>query len=839
MGNRPTRIFQIAKELNISHTEILSFLKGQGIDIASHMSPVDEVIHQKILSEFSKDKENIDRIRKEQVRREIHDTRVRQEQQTKKTFKLLSLDDQRALEQKEAKEEKLRKEKERQEKLEAEKRAAEEADKAKEEKVKAAEEKKKAAEKAAEEKKKEEAKKAEQKKKEKTPKISSKKRKLRRIDLSGIPSGDGTSARPAKGKSRSKDSGKTQKSVQERVRQTLSKIDKKSKRKTYKKSRDDSSIETELEAGSLPVIEIPEFASVDELAKLFSVSPSNVIQKCFNLGVLATINQRLEWDTIELLAMEYEYTAEKQSDVGEEIFSLDETEEDIENAESRAAVVTVMGHVDHGKTSLLDYIRSANVVAGESGGITQHIGAYRVILESGQSITFLDTPGHEAFTAMRARGAQVTDIVILVVAADDSVMPQTIEAISHAKAAGSPIIVAINKIDKPGADIDKVKRELSDHGILVEDWGGKIQSVAVSAKTGEGIQDLLNSITAEAELMELKANRDTLARGTVVDSRLDKGHGPMATVLIQKGTLNIGDPFICSDYSGKVRAIMNERGQRITEAGPSDAVQILGFEHVPQAADIFAVVENERELKRIASERQRVSREIAQKKISTHSLDSMSAMIKKGAIKKLALIIRGDVDGSVEALSESIEKLNTEEVSVNIVQKSVGMISESDVLLAEASHAVIIGFNVQISANAKLQAKQAGVEIRSYKIIYNALEDVKMAMEGLLEPEEVEEVKGRAVIQAQFKIPKIGFIAGAKVVDGLIARNLTARLIRDDEVLVDHATIISLKRFKDDVREVKDGLECGIGLEGVNKYKEGDEIVVYEVKKIKRTLESN
>ncbi len=835
MGSRPIRIFQIAKELNISHTEILSFLKAEGVDVASHMSPVDEVIYQKILTEFSKDKETVDRMRKEQVRREIHDSRVLQEQKTRRSFKILSIDEQRALERKEAEERKKREEEEQKRKQEETRRQEKERKKAE---ALAAEKKKQAELEAAEQKKKQAVEERKKKETEKVTKISSKKRKLRKIDLSEIQPSSGTSARSSKSRGKSTQDSKAQKSVQERVRQTLSKLEKKPKKKSHKKTRTETR-EIEVSSGNFPTIEIPEFASVDEIAKLFSVSPSDIIQKCFNLGVLATINQRLEWDTIELLAMEYEYTAVKQTDVGEEIFSMEDTEEDLEKAEPRAPIVTVMGHVDHGKTSLLDYIRSENVVAGESGGITQHIGAYRVNLDSGQSITFLDTPGHEAFTAMRARGAQVTDIVVLVVAADDSVMPQTVEAINHAKAAGSPIIVAINKIDKAGADIDKVKRELSDHGILVEDWGGKVQCVPVSAKTGEGIEDLLNSILIEAEVMELKANRDTLARGTVVDSRLDRGHGPMATVLIQKGTLHVGDPFICSDYSGKVRAIMNERGQRITEAYPSDAVQVLGFEQVPQAADIFAVVENERDLKRITGERQRISREIAQKKIGAHSLDSMSALIKKGAIKQLPLIIKGDVDGSVEALSESLEKLNTEEVGVNIIHKSVGMISEGDVLLAEASKAVIIGFNVQVGPNAKLQAKQAGVEIRNYKIIYNALEEIKLALEGLLEPEEVEEIRGRAIVQAQFKIPKIGFIAGAKVVEGQISRNLRARLIRDDEVIVNNASILSLKRFKDDVREVKEGLECGIGLEGVSKYKEGDEIIVYEVKKIKRTLEEN
>ncbi|RMF08270.1 MAG: translation initiation factor IF-2 [Candidatus Neomarinimicrobiota bacterium] len=714
----------------------------------------------------------------------------------------------------------------------------EEAKRAEEARLKAEAEAEEKARAAAEEKKRVEEERKKQEAAKKPEKISSKKRKLRKIDLSEIQGDTGSSARTTKSRKKQDSSKETQKSVEERVRQTLSKLERKPKKKSHKRTKHET-VEESVSPGSLPTFEIPEFASVDELAKLFNVSPSEIIQKCFGLGVLATINQRLEWDTIELLAVEYGYTAVKQSSGGEELFSLEETDEDLEQAEPRAPVVTVMGHVDHGKTSLLDYIRKSNVVAGESGGITQHIGAYKVDLPQGQSVTFLDTPGHEAFTAMRARGAQVTDIVVLVVAADDSVMPQTVEAINHAKAAGSAMVVAINKIDKPGADVDKVKRELSDHGVLVEDWGGKVQCVPVSAKTGEGIPELLNAILLEAEIMELKANRNTLARGTVVDSRLDKGHGPVATILIQKGTVHVGDPFICSDYSGKVRAIINERGQRIKEAGPSDAVQILGFEQVPQAADIFAVVEDEKDLKRIASERQRISREIAQKKIASHSLDTMSALIKQGTIKQLPLIIKGDVDGSVEALSDAVEKLNTEEVGVTVIHKAVGMISEGDVLLAEASKAVILGFNVQVSANAKLQAKQAGVEIRTYKIIYNALEDIKLALEGMLEPEEVEEVRGRAVVQAQFKIPKIGFIAGAKVTEGIVSRNLSARLIRGEEVVVDHTAITSLKRFKDDVKEVKEGLECGIGLEGVNKYQEGDEIVVYEKKQIKRTLETS
>ena len=557
-----------------------------------------------------------------------------------------------------------------------------------------------------------------------------------------------------------------------------------------------------------------------------------------SLGVLATINQRLDWDLIQLLSEEFGYTAEKMEDVGDELFSLDQTEEDIEKGVERPPVVTVMGHVDHGKTSLLDYIRKTNVVGGESGGITQHVGAYRVQLKDGNAVTFLDTPGHEAFTAMRARGAQVTDIVVLVVAANDGVMPQTIEAIDHSKAADVPLIIAINKIDLPDVDLERVKRELSENNVLVEDWGGKIQAIPISAKTGEGVDDLLASMMVESEMLELKANIDTLARGTVVDSKLDKGHGPIATVLIQKGLLKVGDPFICNNVPGKVRAMMNERGQRIKEAGPSFPVQILGFDQVPQSADIFAVVDDEKEIKRIASERQRLKREIDQKKIAAQSLDAMSALIKEGAIKNLPIILKGDVDGSIDALSEQLEKIANEEVGVQVIHKAVGMVSESDVLLAAASNAVIIGFHVQISSNAKLQARQEGVDIRSYNVIYNAVEEVTLALEGLLEPELVEESLGSATVQAAFKIPKIGFIAGSKVLEGTIVRNAKARILRDDEEIAS-GEINSLKHLKDDVKEIREGFECGIGVDNFSKFKEGDIIVCYEIKSIKRTLELN
>ena len=456
--------------------------------------------------------------------------------------------------------------------------------------------------------------------------IPKQKKKLRRINLSDIESKVGLSSKSSKPQKQNVDS-KKNKSAAETVRKITATIDSKNKKKIYKKDKGQDT-EQSLDLESRP-IQIAEFSSVDELSKIFDTKPNDIIQKCMALGVLATINQRLDWDVIELLAEEFGYKAERMEDVGEDLFSLDETDEDISNAIKRPPVVTVMGHVDHGKTSLLDNIREANVVSAESGGITQHIGAYSVSLKDNQSLTFLDTPGHEAFTSMRARGAKVTDIVVLVVAANDGVMPQTIEAIDHAKAAEVPLIIAINKIDLPDIDIEKVKRELSEREVLVEDWGGKIQAIPISAKTGDGIEDLLSSIILETEMLELKANKDTLARGTVVDSKLDKGHGPIATVLVQKGTLKVGDPFICNNISGKVRAMMNEHGERIKEAGPSTPVLILGFDQVPQSADIFAVVDDEREIKRIASERQRLKREIDHRKISAQSLDAMSALIKE------------------------------------------------------------------------------------------------------------------------------------------------------------------------------------------------------------------
>ncbi len=819
-----TRVFQIAKELNISHTDILNYLKSKNVEISSHMSPVDKEIHKMIMDEFAKDKEEVDRFRKERVRREIHDTRLKAQQQTTKKLKLLSLSEQRELEKKEVENKEIEKKKELDKlRLENELKASKithksgKSDKQKEIRAKAPQEPS-----------------SNKKAKELKKKFKSQK-KLRSINLSTIsPEYAGGSKKSTKEKPKTNEN-TNQKSVKTKVRGILAQMDVKTKKKSYKKGKTKSDAKSS-ESVKKPKIKIAEFSNVEELAKIFEVTSSEIIQICIELGMLVTKNQRMNWDIVELLADHFGFAPEKITDIGENLFEIEDTDEDKENATPRSPIITVMGHVDHGKTSVLDYIRKSKVVDDESGGITQHIGAYKVEYND-RNLTFLDTPGHEAFTAMRARGAQVTDIVVLVVAADDAVMPQTIEAINHTKAANVPLVVAINKMDLPGADPEKVRRSLSEQDVLVESWGGKYQDIEISAKTGNGMDNLMESLLLETDVLELKSNKDCSARGTVIDSRLDKGLGPVGTVLIQKGTLNVGDLFICGDSPGKVRALTNEHGSKLKHAKPSDAIQIQGFDRVPQAADLFAVVDNDKELKRISSERRRIRREIEQKKMA-FSLDQMSSLIKEGNIKTLPLIIKGDVDGSVEALAESLEKIKSDEVGINVVHKSVGMITESDVLLAQASKAVIIGFHVQVSSNARLQANQAGIDIRTYNVIYQAVEDLTMALEGLLEPERREKSLGTAEVLTQFKIPKIGFIAGCKVVNGVIIRNGKARVSRDGELLLE-GMINSLKRHKDDAKEVKEGLECGIGVEGMKKFQEGDVIEVYEIKEVKRKLELN
>ena len=620
--------------------------------------------------------------------------------------------------------------------------------------------------------------------------------------------------------------------IKENIRQTLASIDDttRSKKKKRRIQLDEEDIVEEI-----PIIRVSEFMSLNELAKLMDIEASEVIRKSMELGMMVSINQRLDMDSITLLASEYGYEIEALSEFGEDILDMmEEEEEDEENLQTRPPVVTIMGHVDHGKTSLLDYFRKSNIIAGESGGITQHIGAYEVRL-NGKAITFLDTPGHEAFTAMRARGAQVTDIVVLVVAADDNVMPQTIEAISHAKAAGVPIIVAINKIDKPNANPDMIRKQLSEHNVLVEQWGGKYQSVELSAKTGQAVDQLLEMILLEAEILDLKANPVRKAKGVVIESRLDKGKGVVSSILVQTGTLHTSDPFIAGSYSGKVRSMLDERGKRVKEAGPSVPVQVLGFNGLPQAGDSFLVLDSEKDTKEISQKRQLLNREHEHWRNRPRTLDEISKQIQKGQVQQLSVVIKADVDGSIEAITDSLLKLSTDEVSVNVIHRSVGAISESDVLLASASGAIIIGFNVRPTTKARELAAKEQLDIRSYDVIYDIVEDVKSALEGFLKPTISEEIVGTIEIRQTFKVPKIGTIAGSYVVSGKVNRNNKIKLYRDDRLLHD-GKISSLKRFKEDTKEVSAGFECGIGVEGYDDLKVNDIIEVYELKETKRFL---
>jgi translation initiation factor IF-2 len=589
----------------------------------------------------------------------------------------------------------------------------------------------------------------------------------------------------------------------------------------------------ELKSLDSKVLKVNEFIAVSELANLMEVPVGDVISKCIGLGLMVSINQRLDVETITLVADEFGFQVEFQKEYTAEV--LEDIEDEEDELQTRSPVVTIMGHVDHGKTSLLDYIRRTNVVAGESGGITQHIGAYRVDVGNGKQITFLDTPGHEAFTAMRARGAQLTDIVVLVVAADDAVMPQTVEALNHAQAAGVPIIIAINKIDKPGANPDRIKQQMADRNVLVEDWGGKYQCVHLSAKTGVNVELLLEKIILEADILDLKANPDRLTRGAVVEAELDKGRGITATILVQKGTLRVGDPFVAGIHHGKVRAMFDERGNKVKEAPPSTPVLVLGFEGAPQAGDTFIVLESEREAREISLKRQQLKREQDQKQVHHITLDEIAKQISIGGVKELALIVKGDVDGSVEALADSLMKLSNQEVIVRVIHKGVGGISESDVLLAAASNAIIIGFHVRPNINARKLAENQKVDIRLYSVIYNAINEVKSALEGLLSPVISEEVTATVEVRDTFKVPKSGTVAGCYVLDGKITRNNKIRLIRDG-IVIHEGTIGNLRRFKDDVREVDAGYECGLNIENFNDVKVGDIIESFKLVETKKTL---
>ena len=633
----------------------------------------------------------------------------------------------------------------------------------------------------------------------------------------------------------------TEAEVQKQIRETLEKLQGKSNKSKGAKYRRDKRVQhrqksdeeiAQMQAES-KLIKVTEFITVGEVATMMEITSTEIISACMSLGIMVTMNQRLDAETLSIVAEEFGFEVSfEKADQEENIVEDFDKEEDLL---PRAPIVTVMGHVDHGKTSLLDHIRNENVIAGESGGITQHIGAYGVSLESGQKITFLDTPGHEAFTAMRARGAQVTDIAIIVVAADDNIMPQTKEAISHAQAASVPIIFAINKIDKPDASPDKIKEALAGMNLMVEEWGGKIQSQDVSALKGTGVKELLEKVLLEAELLELKANPNRKSRGAVVEAFLDKGRGYVSTVLIQNGTLKMGDYMLAGKHSGKVKAIFNERGVTLDEAPPATPVSVLGLDGAPQAGDTFYVLEDEREAKQIAAKRTQLIREQSVRTQRHITLDEIGRRIALGEFKELNIILKGDVDGSVEALTDSLQKLSTGEIEVNIIHKGVGAITESDVLLASASDAIVIGFNVRPMGNARMIADKEEIDIRSYSIIYDAINDIKDAMEGMLSPEMREEITGTAEIRETFKISKIGTIAGCMVTDGKIYRNSGIRIIREG-VVIHSGSLISLKRFKDDAKEVAKGYDCGLQVKSFNDIQIADVVECFQEVAVKKTL---
>jgi translation initiation factor IF-2 len=627
--------------------------------------------------------------------------------------------------------------------------------------------------------------------------------------------------------------------IERKIKETLEKLGGGRKSKGSKMRRDKRAERSERrEMEELERIEgektlkLTEFVTLLEVANMMGVSPTEVISTCMSMGIMASMNQRLDKETLTIVADEFGYEVEFVDEEMQEVFNEEDLEE---NLVSRSPIVTVMGHVDHGKTSLLDFIRKDNVIAGEAGGITQHIGAYSVELASGQRIAFLDTPGHEAFTAMRARGAQVTDIVIIVISADDSVMPQTKEAISHAQAAGVPMVIAINKIDRPDANPERIKEQLSQMNLLVEDWGGKIQSQEISAKSGLNVDKLLEKVLLEAEMLDLKADPNRLAKGTVIEATLDKGRGYVTTLLNQSGTLRIGDYILVGPHSGKVRAMMDERGNKLKEVGPSMPVSILGLDGAPQAGDNYIVMEDEREAKNIATRRQQLAREQSVRSQKNLTLEEIGRRLAVGDFQELNIVLKGDVDGSIEALADSLQRLSTEEIQVNIIHKAVGGITDSDVLLASASKAVIVGFQVRPAASARKLAEKEDIEIRLYSIIYDAINDIKDAMSGMLSPDLKEEITCTLEIRETFKISKVGTIAGCMVTDGTITRNTRVRIIREG-VVVYTGELGSLKRFKDDVKEVKKGMDCGLNIKNFNDIKVGDVIEGFKEVEVQREI---
>ncbi|MDX5325638.1 MAG: translation initiation factor IF-2 [Bacteroidota bacterium] len=677
------------------------------------------------------------------------------------------------------------------------------------------------------------------------PDEGGRKRKRKRIrpdGPGGQQGGPGKKGKPAtKGRGRDPKPELTEEEIQKQIKETLEKLTGSKKSKSSKlrrekriERRDQEAMDEMMREEDKKTLKLTEFVTVTDLANMMDTPVNKIIASLMGLGMMVTMNQRLDAETLEMVAEEFGYKVDfVDSEITETLETAEDSEEDLE---PRAPIVTVMGHVDHGKTSLLDYVRKANVIAGEAGGITQHIGAYSVQLEGGQRIAFLDTPGHEAFTAMRARGAQVTDVAIIVVAADDAVMPQTKEAISHAQAAGVPIVFALNKVDKAGANPDKIREQLAGMNLLVEDWGGKIQSQEISAKTGDGVQELLEKVLLEAEILELKANPKRNASGTIIEASLDKGRGYVSTILVQNGTLKVGDYILAGQYSGKVRALLDERGHRVNEAGPSTPVSMLGLDGAPQAGDTFQGMDDEREAKQIASKRQQLQREQSVRSQKNLTLEEIGRRLAVGDFQELNIILKGDVDGSIEALSDSLQKLSTDSIQVKIVHKAVGQITDSDILLAAASDAIVVGFQVRPSASARKLAEKEHVDIRLYSIIYDAINEIRDAMEGMLSPDLKEEVVGSAEIRETFKISKVGTIAGCMVIDGTINRNNRVRVIRDG-VVIYTGELGSLKRFKDDVKEVQKGYECGLNIQNFNDIKVGDIVEAFQEVEIKKTLD--
>lgn len=799
------RVHQIAKEMGLSSKEIIDGLKEMGIPAKSHMSSITQDEYDKFI-EYMKAKLEIEKRKKEKKEKE------------------------KAVKDKEKAEKEAVKAKKEEKKPEKKEASGPEVKVKKPEAEKAVEKpEKKPERKAVKEKEKEKpspkAKKAQEKKLEPKPEAE-KKASVKPEDVKGVIE-----------KFEEKKEKKEEKEERKIIEPVYIPIRTRKPKRRKKKRKEEIDIE-ELRAAELKArvdfdagtIKLPESVSVRELAFMLEEEEETIQELLKSKGIPATLTQVLPYDVAKMVCEEFGFEVVPESD---EAVPQEVEKEDESKLVPRPPVVTVMGHVDHGKTTLLDYIRNTNVAAREAGGITQHIGAYKVKLPEGE-ITFIDTPGHHAFTTMRARGARVTDIVVLVVAADDGVMPQTVEAINHAKAAGVPIIVAINKIDKPNANPDRVKQELAKHGLVPEEWGGDTIMVEISAKTGQNVDELLEMILLQAEMLELKANPDKPAKGTVLESKLDPKRGPVATLLVQDGTLKVGDAFVAGLHWGKVRAMINELGERLKEAGPSTPVEVLGLSDVPLAGEPFFVVENERKAREISEARKERAKEIAAERPRL-SLEELMKKLAEGEAKELRIVLKADVQGSLEAVREAIEKLSTDEVSVKVVHSGVGAITETDVMLASASQAIIIGFNVRPDSQAKKVAERENVEIRTYRVIYELLEDVKKAMAGLLEPEYEEVVLGRAEVRQVFNVPKVGRVAGCYVVDGKITRGANIRVIRDG-VIVHEGKLSSLKRFKEDVKEVSAGYECGMAIEGFQDIKEGDIIEAYEVREIQKEL---